>query len=96
LRELAHLENKEFNDYLIAESFNKPAWRSEDKKTELIENAVKLSCDVLMQDYQVRSQNRDFVHRNWFREQDTPRRLKETIINSNYTALENIQKSFRN
>ncbi len=96
LRELSHLNESEFHEFLLTEGFDKPSWRTEDKKIELIENAVKLSCDVLINDYSYSIRNRDFVHRNWFREQDTLKRLKQNIINSHHTSLETFYKSFKN
>ena len=96
MREFSHLNDSEFDEFLLKQDFCTPNWREDDKKIELIENAVSLSCDVLIQDYQYSIKNRDFVHRNWFREQDTLNRLKDSVINSNHTTLKNFYKSFKN
>jgi len=91
-REIAHIEKTELENLLLSHDFDNPTWRNDSRKMELIETVVKLSCDILTQDYQHSIRNRDFVYRNWFREQDTLKRLKNMIAVSHRTALENIQK----
>ena len=93
LREIALRSGKNIDDFLKATGFNKPTWRDDQKKYKLIEDAVRLSCDVLIRDYKNR-QNPDFVHINWFREQDTLRRLHEDIKLANDSSIQNMYDSF--
>ncbi|MEE2709852.1 MAG: hypothetical protein VYA69_09680 [Gemmatimonadota bacterium] len=94
IREIAELAGTELEKFLHSEKFHTPSWKSDDKKIELIEKAVSLSCDVLVRDYRQNSSTPDFIHRNWFREQDTLSRLKDSITLDNITGLENIHKSY--
>ena len=94
LREIAQLSGADFDDFLRKTGFNNPNWRDTPNKIKLIENAIGLSCDVVIQDYQHRFDNTDFVHRNWFREQDTLRRLRESVTIGHFSRIREIYDSF--
>ena len=94
LREIAHLSDKNFDDFLKTTGFNKPTWIDDPKKYKLIEDAVRLSCGVLIQDYQNRLENTDFVPRNWLREQDTLKRIKKIVRLANDYSIKSMYDSF--
>ena len=93
---IANIRKVTLENFLKSEKFDTPSWRDNKKKMELIENAVKLSCDALVQIYTASSKNPNFVHRNWFREQDTLRELKNNINLANSSGLDSIYKLYSN
>lgn len=94
LTDFTHSKNISLDQFVKSENFHNPNWRKDNRKTQLIKEVVSVSCDVLVQDYQYSSRNRDFVHRNWFREQDTLERLRTSIITVHYSNLKRIYEAY--
>jgi len=94
LRQIAQIQGTDIDSFLTTSGFHNPNWRDSSIKQDLIETAVNLSCDVLVQDYLNSIRHTDFVHRNWFREQDTLRRLKESVTVANFFRIQEMKKSF--
>jgi hypothetical protein len=68
-KEICRLRNIEEANYL--RSFSKPRWQEEEVRRKFVDKAFSLACDMVVQAYQIAEGRPGFVHRNFFRENET-------------------------
>ena len=70
VREVCRLRERDEVEFL--RSFSKPKWQDEKSKSRFVDEAFNLACDIVVQVYQAAKEHGPFfVHRNFFRDQDT-------------------------
>jgi hypothetical protein len=77
VREVCKIQQKDVHEFVAG--YAKPKWREEPKKQELINSMLEIGIDILVQAYQLASRSGDFVHRNFFRNEEIQKLLKEAM-----------------
>ena len=74
--------NLELNQVLS--KFKDPNWQNDEKKSKIIDDCIKVSCDIIIADYQNRLEHPDFIHRNWLRQISTLERLQNKLLTQQF------------
>ena len=77
-----------FNQYNIDEP---NTFRNNEKFMSILESVLSIVADLLIQDFQNKMNNKDFVYRNWFRSKETLTSIKQSLI-SKISELDRIVK----
>jgi hypothetical protein len=90
IRGACRLQKIEEGDFL--RNFGKPRWQEEDKILQFIEEAFGLALDMVVQAYQMAQRDPAFVHRNFFRSNDTQVSIHDALA-SRRRQLQHLSES---
>lgn len=91
LVEILYAQNKTVKQFMTTGKFKNPNWDEDEDLVETVKDIIEMACDTLIGVYVSSYKNKDFVHRNFFREKSTLESIENDLL-SKVSTLKAISK----
>jgi hypothetical protein len=78
MREIVRL--RKIDEAELLRSYSKPKWQEDNGKVAFVTKAFSVACDMVVQAYQMAQTKVPFVHRNFFRDEETLSNIRSSKV----------------
>jgi len=71
---------KDVDFKLLILRYSSPGWRDDQKKSSIVDDALNIASDLLINAYQIRSQQKNFSQRDWSRQKTTLEEIRNGLL----------------